>query len=53
MHERTKVERRLRREAERISEDYQNAPVVMIVGGSGEAGLRRSIIASQPGRPPA
>jgi hypothetical protein len=46
MHERTEVERRLRREAERISGEYQGAPVVIVVGRSGKAGLRRTMIGS-------
>lgn len=46
MHESGEVEKRLREEAERISDRYQGAPVVVIVGGSREAGLPRTMIAS-------
>ena len=40
MHERHEIERRLRREAERISEDYDGAPVVIIVGGKKDVAPR-------------
>ena len=46
MHERNEVEKRLRGEAERISGEYQGAPVVIVVGGSGKAGLGRTMIGS-------
>jgi hypothetical protein len=35
MHERHPIEKRLRKEAERISKDYNGAPVIIIIGGTG------------------
>lgn len=49
MHERDEVEHQLREEAERIREELDGAPVVIIAGGSSEAGLRRTMLASALG----
>jgi hypothetical protein len=46
MHERHAIEKRLKREAEQISARHGNAPVVIIVGGSGEANIPRTMTAS-------
>lgn len=36
MHEKNKIEKELRKKAEEISSEYNGAPVVIIVGGTGE-----------------
>jgi hypothetical protein len=46
MHERHSIEKALKLEAERISVRYGNAPVVIVVGGSGEANIPRTMTAS-------
>jgi hypothetical protein len=46
MHERHRIEKALKREAERISIQHGNAPVVIVVGGSGEANIPRTMTAS-------
>jgi hypothetical protein len=45
MHEKTRIEKKLKIVAERISAEYGNAPVVIIVGGSGPA-IPRTMTAS-------
>ena len=46
MHERTSKEKKLKREAQRISDEHENAPVVIIVGGSRSAGIRETMTAT-------
>ena len=42
MHEKTKIEKMLREKAEAISSDYNGAPVVINVVGTGEIKMRKS-----------
>lgn len=49
MHERDEVERKLKKEAERIREDLNGALVIIIAGGSAEAGPRRTMLSSAMG----
>lgn len=46
MHEKTTIEKKLKIEAERISAEYGNAPVMIIVGGSKSANIRRTMTAT-------
>ena len=46
MHERTKVEIELCQEAERISAAHNGAPVIVILAGSAEAGVNRTMLGS-------
>lgn len=46
MHERDEIEKQLKEEAERIREHLDGAPVVIIAGGSRDAGIRRTMLAS-------
>jgi hypothetical protein len=46
MHEKHKVEKQLKIEAARISAEHDNAPVVIIVGGSEAANLPHTMTAS-------
>ena len=52
MHERHRLEKELRKDAERVSKKYGGAPVIVILAGSAEADVSRTMIAStlhQPG----
>jgi hypothetical protein len=46
MHEKHKIEKELKVEAERLSSLYGDAPVVIIVGGSKKAKIPRTMTAS-------
>lgn len=46
MHEKHGIERRLKIESDRISEEFGGAPVVVIIGGTEEAGVPRTMTAS-------
>ena len=46
MHEKHRIEKQLRGEAERISASYGGAPVIVILAGSAEADVSRTMIAS-------
>ncbi len=46
MHETSKIEKALKAEAERLSAQHRNAPVVIIVGGSDEAKIERTMTAT-------
>lgn len=46
MHETHEIEIALKAEAERISQQYNGAPVVILVAGSTEAGVPRVMTAS-------
>jgi len=52
MYERDQIERDLKQEAIRISEAQNGAPVVIIVAGDTEAGVRRTMTASSMNSPP-
>jgi hypothetical protein len=49
VHEEHEIEKRLKVEAKRISNEHKGAPVVIVVGGDTEAGIPRSMIASSIG----
>jgi hypothetical protein len=46
MHEQHDIEKKLKAEANRISEQMSGAPVVIIVGGDTEANIPRTMTAS-------
>ncbi|MGD8939530.1 MAG: hypothetical protein PVJ72_09125 [Gammaproteobacteria bacterium] len=46
MHEQHDIEKKLKEEANRISEQMSGAPVVIIVGGDTEANIPRTMTAS-------
>jgi len=46
MHEIHPIEKQLQPQAERISQAYKGAPVIIIVGGSSQAAIPRSMTAS-------
>lgn len=46
MHEKHDIEKRLKFEASRISEDIGGAPVVIVIGGDTEANIPRTMTAS-------
>lgn len=46
MHESHEIEKDLRKKAEALSEQYGGAPVVVIVGGSKDANIPRSMLGS-------
>jgi hypothetical protein len=46
MHERHRIEKALKREAKRLSIQYGNAPVVIVVSGSAKANIPRTMTAS-------
>ena len=46
MHEKHDIEKKLKIEASRISEEIEGAPVVIVVGGDTEANIPRTMTAS-------
>ena len=46
MHEQDEIEKRLKREATKLSEEFNGAPVVLIVGGDTQAQIPRTMTAS-------
>ena len=46
MHETSQIELALRDRAERMSQRYNGAPVVIIVGATGEGPLKRTMVGS-------
>ena len=46
MHEQHDIEKKLKEEANRISEQMSGAPVVIVVGGDTEANIPRTMTAS-------
>lgn len=46
MHEKNDIEKRLKFEASRISEEIGGAPVVIVIGGDTEANIPRTMTAS-------
>lgn len=46
MHEQDPIEKRLKSEADRISEAMDGAPVVIVVGGDSDANIPRTMTAS-------
>ena len=46
MHEQHEIEKKLKNEANRISEQMSGAPVVIVVGGDTEANIPRTMTAS-------
>jgi len=46
MHEKHDIEKRLKFEASRISEEIGGAPVVIVIGGDTEANIPRTMTAS-------
>jgi len=46
MHEQDEIEKRLKRQATKLSEEFNGAPVVLIVGGDTQAQIPRTMTAS-------
>lgn len=46
MHENHSIEKHLRKEAQRLSEEYDGAPVIIVVGGDSATNIPRTMLAS-------
>ena len=46
MHEKDEIEKRIKKDADRISESMGGAPVVIVVGGDTDANVPRTMTAS-------